>query len=180
MPLSTWKFTTELDFLFCFFSGFFGQKNSQNWPKVKKIGKIQTVWKNSEIWYVNASQQKKIQQKTVFWFWHFLAKKTAKIDQIWRKLAKSKPFDKIFWNFVCKCLPTKENSTTKTVFWFLHLLAFFYHKTAKIDQKWRKLVKSKLLVKIFWNLVCRCFPTKQNATKNIFFLFCHFLVFIVK
>ena len=41
--------------------------------------------KFSEIWYEDASQQKKIIQKFVFWisafFGRFLTQKTAKIDQ---------------------------------------------------------------------------------------------------
>ena len=56
--------------------------------------------KFSEIWYVDASQQNKILQKNFFGFQPFLVvfkpKKTAKIDQKLRKLAKSKPFDEIF------------------------------------------------------------------------------------
>ena len=60
--------------------------------------------KFSEIWYVDASQQNKMLQKNSFWisafFGRFLTKKTTKIDQKWRKLAKPKPFGEIFWYLV--------------------------------------------------------------------------------
>ena len=52
-----------LKFFFGFrnFFVFLLPKNSQNWPKMKKIGKIQTVWQFLfEISYVNAFQQKTI------------------------------------------------------------------------------------------------------------------------
>ena len=46
---------------------------------------------------------------------------------------------------------------------------FFNQKTAKIGQKWRKLAKSKPFDETFWNLVCRCFPTKiKTLHKNLF------------
>ena len=144
-------------------------------------------------------------------------------------MAKSKPFDEIFWNLVCRCFPTTKSATKKLYFWIsaffgrfltkkqpkltknekkwqnpnLHtkfseicyvdasqqnnmlqknffwisaFLAVFNQKTAKIDQKWRKLAKSKRFDEIFWNLVCRCFPAKQNAAKNFwdFGFFCRF------
>ena len=53
-------------------------------------------------------------------------------------------------------------------------------KTAKIVQKWRKLPKSKLFDKIFWNLVCRYFPKKENPTKKLFFDFGNFWPFLAK
>ena len=98
-------------------------------------------------------------------FWPFFNQKTAKIDQKWRKLAKSKPFDEIFWNLVCRCFPTKQNATKKLFLDFCLFWLFFYQKIAKIDKKWTKLTKSKPFDEIFWNLVCRCFSTKKNATK---------------
>ena len=101
-------------------------------------------------------------------FWLFFNQKTTKIDQKWRKLAKSKPFDEIFWNFVCRCFPSK-NIIQKFFFLDFGLFwPFFNQKTAKIDQKWRKLAKSKPFDEIFWNLVCRCFPTKKMLQKNFF------------
>ena len=45
---------------------------------------------------------------------------------------------------------------------------FSNQKTAKIDQKWRKLAKYKPFDEILWNLVCRCFPTKKML--QFFFL----------
>ena len=55
--------------------------------------------KFSEICYVDASQQKKVQQEIIFdfgIFWLLFGQKIAKIDQKLRKLAKPKPFDEIF------------------------------------------------------------------------------------
>ena len=107
--------------------------------------------------------KRKFNKKTVFKFWRFWAffgKKTAKTDQKWRKLAKSKPFGEIFWNLVWRCYPTKK-CKKKLYFDFGLCWPFFNQKTSKIDQKWRKLAKSKPFDEIFWNLVCRCFPTKK-------------------
>jgi len=67
--------------------------------------------------YVYVSQQKKMLQKNSFLIWAFLfaffGQKTAKIDKKLRKLAKSKPFDEIFWNLACRCFSTQENATKK-------------------------------------------------------------------
>ena len=98
------------------------------------------------------------------------SQKPAKIDHKWRKLAKFKPFDEIFWNLVSRCFLTKENATKK----YFSILAFlakkqlkYSQKTAKIDHKWRKL--AKLFDNIFWNLVCKCFPTKEKFNKKTIF-----------
>ena len=99
--------------------------------------------------------------------------KTAKIDQKWRKLVNSKPFNEIFWNLVCTCLSQKK-SYKKLFFNFGIFWPFFYQKTAKIDQKWRKLPKSKPLDKIYWNLVCKCFSIKVNSTKTFFSILAFF------
>ena len=113
-------------------------------------------------------------------FWPFFNQKTAKIDQKWRNLAKSKPFDEIFWNLVCRCFPTKKNATNNFFLDFGLFCPFFNHKKAKIDQKWRKLAKSKPFRELFWNFVCRCFPTKENATKKLFLDFGIFWAFFGK
>ena len=99
----------------------------------------------------------------------FLAKKTTKIDQKWRKLVKSKLFENFFWNLVCKSFQTKENSTKKLFF----ILAFFGQKITKIG-------KIQTVDEIFWNLVGRCFITKENATKKLFFYFGIFGPFLAK
>ena len=52
--------------------------------------------KFSEIWYVDASKQKKMQKKTFFGFWPFLAVFNKKTANKQKKLPKSKPFDEIF------------------------------------------------------------------------------------
>ena len=72
-----------------------------------------------------------------FFFWisafygRFLTKKTAKINQKLRKLAKSKPFDEIFYNLVCWCFATKENAAKKGFFDFSLFWLFFGHFLAK-------------------------------------------------
>ena len=58
----------------------------------------------SKIWYVDASQQKNATKKLFLdfgLFWPFFNQKQPK-----KKLAKSKPFDDIFRNLVCRCFPT--------------------------------------------------------------------------
>ena len=93
----------------------------------------------------------------------------AKIDQKWRKLAKSKPFNEMFWNLVYRCPLANKNSIQSPIFDFCLFWVFFLPKTAKIGKKWRKLAKFEPFHKIFWNSVCRYFPTKENATKKLFF-----------
>ena len=71
-------------------------------------------------------------------------------------------------------LPNNKKCYKKTFFRFWHFWAYFWQKkTAKIDTKGRKLAKSKLFDNIFWNLllVGKCFPTKENSTKKLFFDF---------
>ena len=97
-------------------------------------------------------------------FWPFLTK-NGQNWQKWRKLAKSKPFNEIFWNLLCRCLLVNKSSPQSPIFAFFGL---FFTKKGRNWQKWRKLAKSKPFDEIFWNLVCRCFPTKENATN--FFL----------
>ena len=80
---------------------FFGRFLTKEQPKLTKNVKN---WQNpnrsikfSEIWYVNASQQNKNStKKTFFDFGMFWPKKTAKIDQKLRKLAKPKQFGEFF------------------------------------------------------------------------------------
>ena len=102
----------------------------------------------------------------------FLTKKGLNWQK-WRKLAKSKPFNEIFWNLVCTCLSQKK-SYKKLFFNFGIFWPFFYQKTAKIDQKWRKFPKSNPLDKIYWNLVCKRFSIKVNSTKTFFSILAFF------
>ena len=100
--LSNKKNATQ--FFFCWILVFFGRfltkkqlkltKNEENWQNPNRFLKF------SEIWYVDASQQKKCYKNTIFLdfglFWPFFNQKTAKIDKKWRNLPNSKPFDEIF------------------------------------------------------------------------------------
>ena len=54
---------------------------------------------------------------------------------------------------------------------------FSTKKQPKLTKKWRKLAKFKPLGQIFWNFVCICFPTKENATKYSFLIWAFFLSF---
>ena len=69
-----------------------------------------------------------------------------------------------------------EENSTKNYFSFL---AFFGQKTAKVDQKLRKLAKSKPFNDFFKNLAYRCFPTKENSTNKLFFDFGIFFTFLL-
>ena len=51
----------------------------------------------------------------VYYMYIIICKKTAKFDQKWRKLAKSKPFDEIFWFFLFLLLSRNEK---KKPFWY--------------------------------------------------------------
>ena len=86
-------------------------------------------------------------------------------------MAKSKPLDEIFWNLVFRCLLVNENSPQSPIFDFGLFWPFVAEQKAKIDQKWRKLAKSKPFDEIIWNLVSRRFPTKENSTKKLFFYY---------
>ena len=122
---------------------YFCPKNIQNWPKMKKIGKFQIVWWNFlKFLYVNASQQNK-KKKYIYrfrHFWLFLAKKNSQNWQKWWILAKSKPYDKIFWNLVCKCLLVNENWPQSPIFDFG---LFFYLKNSQNQPKMKKIGKIK-------------------------------------
>ena len=65
-------------------------------------------------------------------FWLFLARKGQKMPKPKRVffLPKSKPFNEIFRNLVCRCFPTKENATI----FFPSILAFFGLFLAKKQQ----------------------------------------------
>ena len=124
----------------------------------------------------------KIHQRARFlifaFFGLFLTKKGRNWKK-WRKLAKSKPFDEIFWNLVCRCILVNENSPQSPIFDFC-LFWPVLTKKGRNWQKWRKLAKSKPFNEIFWNLVCRCFPTKKMLQKNFFWISAFFGRFLTK
>ena len=76
-----------------FFGPFLNQKTAKKQPK-KNWQNPNRLMKFSEIWYVDASQQKKCYNLDFGIFWPFFNKKTAK-KKI-KKLPKSKLFDEIF------------------------------------------------------------------------------------
>ena len=75
-------------------------------------------------------------------------------------------------------LPNKKNATIFFLdfglFW-----PFFNQKKPKIDQKWRKLPKSKPFYEISWNLVCRCLLVNENSPQSPIFGFCLFWPFFL-
>ena len=109
-------------FQFRFFFLPFLAKNSINWLKnEEKWQNPNRLVKFSEIWYVDTFQQKKLLQKNYFLISAFLAFFGQKNSQNWpkmKKIGKIQPFDKIFWNLICRCFPTKENATKKLFFDF--------------------------------------------------------------
>ena len=66
-------------------------KNEENWQNPNRLMKF------SEIWYVDVSHQKNASKKLFLdfgLFWPFFNQKTS--QKKIKKMAKSKPFDKIF------------------------------------------------------------------------------------
>ena len=80
--------------------------------------------------------KRKFNKKINFVF-GFFGKKTVKIDKIWRKSSKFKAFDKIFWNLVCKCFPTKK-IIQKNLFSILAFFGLFWPFLAKKRPKLTK------------------------------------------
>ena len=146
---------------FFWISAFSGRFLTGKQPKNSQIFFCQNpnrLMKFSEICYLDASQQQKMLQKNLFWILAFFGRFLTKKQQ--KKMPKSKPFDEIFWNLVCRCLLVNENSPQSPIFDF-GLFWPFFTKKGRNWQKWRKLAKSKPFDEIFLNLVCRCFPTKK-------------------
>ena len=161
------KNATKNLFYFGFFPflAFLWPKNSQNWQKWRKFAKFKPFDKIFRNLVCICFLTNKMLQKTFFAFRPFLPffnQKTAK-KQPKKNLPKSKPFDEIFWNLVCRCFQTTKNAIKKL---FLDCGLFWPFFNQKTSQK-IKLAKSKPFDEIIWNLVCRCFPTK----KMLIFLF---------
>ena len=110
--------------LFCV-SAFFGRFLTKKQPKKKKIGKTK---KFSEIWYVDASQQKKMLQKKLFLdfglFWPFFNQKNS--QKTAKKIICQNPNRLIKFSEIseCRCFPTKK-CYKKTFFGFRPFLAVF-------------------------------------------------------
>ena len=111
-------------------------------------------------------------------FWPFFNQKNSK-KQKKKKLPKSKPFNEIFWNLVCICFLVKVNSPQSPIFDFCLFWPFLTKKGVNW-QKWRKFAKSKPFDEIFWNLVCRCFPTKKMLQNYYFLISAFFGRFLTK
>ena len=124
--------------------------------------------------------KRKCYKKIISRFWHVLAfcwQKTAKIDKKWRKLAKSKPFDEIFWNLVCRCFPTKK--CYKKTFWISAFFGrFLTKKQPKLTKNEENWLNPNRLVKFFEIWYLDASQQKKMLQKNYFSIsafFCHFL-----
>ena len=90
-----------------------------------------------EIWYVVASQQKKMLQFYFLRFQPFLAffgqkhQKLTKYEENWQNPNRLMKFSQIFYVDGSK----QNKMLQKSIFRFQLFLAFFRPKTAKIDQK---------------------------------------------
>jgi len=73
------------------FFGFFGQKQPISTKNEENLQDQNCSLKFSETLYLNVSSQKRIEKKKNR-FWHFLAKKTAIIDQKFKKIGKIQTF----------------------------------------------------------------------------------------
>ena len=116
-------------------------KSEENWQNPNRLMKF------SEIWYIDASQQTKILQKNFVWisafFGRFLTKKQPKLtknEENWQNPNRLMKFSGIWYVDASK---NNKNATKKLflnsgLFW-----PFFNQKTARIDQKRRKLTKIK-------------------------------------
>ena len=136
-------------FRFLHFWAFSWPKNSQNWKKIKKIGKIQTIWWNFLKFgmYIDTSRQKKMFEKKLFFdfgiFWYFLKLFLAKKQQKKRlELTKNKvnrQIQFVYWFIVCNSI----------LFW----LKLRLWEMTKIYFKWLKVFygnKLNIVLKSIW------------------------------
>ena len=114
-------------------------QNEENWPNPNRLMKF------SEIWYVDASQQKKMLQINYFsmlaFLGLFLAKKQPKLikkEENWQN-----PNCLITFSEIWQVNASQQKKKKKIDFGL-----FWPKKTAKIDQKLRKLAESKSFNKI--------------------------------
>ena len=100
-------------------------KNEENWQNLNRLVKF------SEIWYIDASQQKKIQQKNYFSIlsivWSLLAEKQPQLTKNKEKLQNLNRLVKFSENWYGDT-PQQKKRYKKTFFRCRHLLA---KKTAK-------------------------------------------------
>ena len=95
-------------------------KNEENWRNSNRLIKL------SEIWYEVTSSKKKLLQKIIFRFWHFLAKKHPKLtknEANWHNTNRLMKFSKIWYvnTFYQRKIQQKNYSL---------ILAFFGQKTS--------------------------------------------------
>ena len=107
--------------------------NEENWKNINSLMKF------SEIWYVDASQQKKMLQKNFFGFRSFFVRFLTKIQP---KLTKNEenlqnPTRLMKFSEIWYVDPSQQqkNGTKKSFLDFSLFWPFFNQKTAKIDQK---------------------------------------------
>ena len=144
--------TKKLFLDFGLFWSLFNQKTAKidkKWSKLAKYKPFDEIFWNL---VCRCFPTKKMLQKLFFefgLFWPFFNQKIAKIDKKWRKLAKYKPFDEIFWNLVCSCFPTKEMLQN----YFFWILAFFGHFLTETQPKLTKNKKICKIQTVWWNFM---------------------------
>ena len=134
------------------------KKNSQNWPKMKKTCKIQTVDKIfwnlfSRCFATKENATKKLFFEFGIFFGLFWAKKQSINSQNWPKMKKTckiQTVDEIFWNLFSRCFATKGNAT-KNFFRIWYFVWPFLGKKAVNKQpnwpKMKKIVKIQTVMK---------------------------------
>ena len=111
--------------------------------------------------------KRKFNNKTFFRFWPFLSERQPKLtknEENWQNL-------NWFINFSEICYldaPKQNENAKKNYFSILAFLCLFWPKNSRNWQKIKKIGKIPSVGRFFWNVVCRCFPAKENASKNYF------------
>ena len=127
------------------FFAFFGQKTPKKHPKLTKN---EENWQSSncvikfyEIWYVNASQQKKVQQKNYFsilaFFWPKKQPKLNKNKENWQNSNHLMRFSEIWYVDTSQQKKMLQN----TIFYFSRFWPFLdtknTKKTPKNEENWQ-------------------------------------------
>ena len=105
--------------------------------------------KFSEIWYVNASQQKKFNKFFIFYFGLFWPKKQQRLtenEENWQNSNRLMKFSEIWYVDI----PQQKKILQKNYFLILAFSGLFLvKKQPKLTKNEKKLAKSKLFDKIF-------------------------------
>ena len=137
--------------------------------------------KFSEIWYVDASQQKSATKKLFLDFGlfdHFLTKKQPKLtknEENWQNPNRLVKFSEIW----CRCFPTKKCYKKIIILmsaFFGRFLTKKQPKLTKNEENWQNLNR---LIK-FSEILYVDTSKQKKMLQKLFFLFRHFLAFLAK